>query len=176
MVFRLDLASQKDRELLEKSGVNLKALLGDQARSARLALEKLPKDAPTPSKTPKYRNKRVEHKGMKFDSQFELSCWLILEDLEKQGKIQNLKRQVTIAFKHNDIKLMSSRPDFYFEVKIDEKIIPIYADAKNKVTAKLRPFRIAQNMFKAFYGAPMIVFLNYTSIETEISSHLQKYF
>jgi hypothetical protein len=176
MVFRLDLASQKDRELLERSGVDLKALLGENARSAKLALEKLPKDVPAPSKTLKYRNKQVEHKGMKFDSQFELSCWLILEDLEKQSKIQNLKRQQTITFKHNDVKLMSSRPDFYFEVKIDDKVIPIYADAKNKVTAKLRPFRITQNMFKAFYGTPMIVFLTYTSIETEISSHLQKYF
>lgn len=178
MVFRLNLSDAKDREFLTKKGVDIKALLKDQEKAyvanQALAPEKRLDANYSEGKSAKtkYRNKKAEYNGLKFDSQFELSCWLVLESLEKQGHIFSLKRQVKVEFKHNNVKLMGSRPDFYFEVEANERRIPIYADAKNKITAKLRPFRIAQNMFRAFYGAPMIVFLTYTNIEKEIANHV----
>lgn len=172
-MLRLNLADAKDREFLESRGVDLKALWDAQKNRAILTLaadNKKRLDQPKTSK--KYRNRYVYHGDDRFDSQFELSCWLILQDLEKKKIISNLKRQVKVTFTHNNIKLMSSRPDFYFEVNYLDRVIPIYADAKSLPTSKLRPFRIAQNMFRAFYGSPMIVFLNYTDIEQKIKEHL----
>lgn len=42
----------------------------------------------------KYKNKKVEYKGMLFDSKKELSQYLILEDMQNKGQIKNLKRQI----------------------------------------------------------------------------------
>ena len=42
----------------------------------------------------KYNSKKVEYKGMIFDSKFELTFFIYLQELEKQGKITNLQRQV----------------------------------------------------------------------------------
>lgn len=161
-MLRFDLNDAKDREWLLKHGVNLDSLDN---------LSRPDKNATTGKENPKYRNKKVEWDGLRFDSKFELQCWLFLKQLEKQNQIKNLKRQVTVTFIHNNVKLMSSRPDFYFEVEAGDHIIPIYADAKNPVTAKLRPFRIAQRMFTAFYGAPMLVFTKLDDIIPQIKHH-----
>ena len=42
----------------------------------------------------KYKNKKVEHKGMIFDSKKEWLRYLVLEEKWNKGEIQNLKRQV----------------------------------------------------------------------------------
>lgn len=42
----------------------------------------------------KYNAKKVEYKGMIFDSKFELTYFIYLQELEKQGKISSLQRQV----------------------------------------------------------------------------------
>ena len=41
----------------------------------------------------KYNAKKVEYQGMIFDSKFELTYFIYLQELEKQGKISSLKRQ-----------------------------------------------------------------------------------
>lgn len=174
MAIRFSLQDAKDREFLESRGVDLKALVLENKRKAALTLASMPEnrlDEPEiDKKTKKYRNVKAEYRGMKFDSQFELACWQVLEQLQREGKITSLKRQVSVTFTHNGIKLMACRPDFYFEVHIDEeKTAAVYADAKSPVTAKLRPFKIAQNMFRAFYGYPMLVFTLDSNIEEMIN-------
>lgn len=42
----------------------------------------------------KYRAKKVNYQGEVFDSKFELTYWLYLQELVKQNKITNLQRQV----------------------------------------------------------------------------------
>lgn len=42
----------------------------------------------------KYGAKRVEFNGEVFDSKFELTYWLYLQELVKQNKITNLQRQI----------------------------------------------------------------------------------
>lgn len=42
----------------------------------------------------KYGAKRVEFNGEVFDSKFELTYWLYLQELVKQNKIKNLQRQI----------------------------------------------------------------------------------
>ena len=41
----------------------------------------------------KYHSKKVEYQGEVFDSKFELTYFIYLKELEKQGKISALKRQ-----------------------------------------------------------------------------------
>lgn len=45
-------------------------------------------------KVSKYKNKKVEYKGMIFDSKKEYLRYLVLEDKWNKGEIKNLKRQV----------------------------------------------------------------------------------
>lgn len=132
-----------------------------------------------PKKSPKYHNKRVEFEGEMFDSIFELKCWQILQLMEREGSIKNLKRQIKINFVHNEIKITGATPDFYFELEIENgRLVPVYADAKSPQTAKLRSFRIIQKLCSAFYGQEMIVFLNTKSlnIAAEIKNHIVNYF
>ena len=42
----------------------------------------------------KYNAKKVEYRGEIFDSKLELTFFIYLQELEKQGKISNLQRQV----------------------------------------------------------------------------------
>ena len=42
----------------------------------------------------KYNSKKVEYQGYIFDSKFELTFFIYLQELEKQGKISALQRQV----------------------------------------------------------------------------------
>lgn len=42
----------------------------------------------------KYHSKKVEYQGEIFDSKFELTYFIFLQELEKQGKISSLQRQV----------------------------------------------------------------------------------
>lgn len=44
--------------------------------------------------TSKYKAKREEYKGEVFDSKFELTYFVYLQELVKQGKISNLQRQI----------------------------------------------------------------------------------
>ena len=43
----------------------------------------------------KYRNRKVDYKGMKFDSKKEYIRYLVLEDMERKKEISNLRRQVS---------------------------------------------------------------------------------
>lgn len=124
--------------------------------------------------TSKYKNRIIEKEGVKWSSVYEYECWLVLKDLQKLGKISNLKRQVSIKFEHNGVNLWNTRPDFYFEVKLPSgKEVPIYADAKNSFTAATRSFRTTQKMFKAFYDQEIVVFLKdkRTNIQEAIYKH-----
>lgn len=42
----------------------------------------------------KYKNKKVEHDGIQFDSKKEMDRYLFLKQAEKDGSISNLERQV----------------------------------------------------------------------------------
>lgn len=174
MSLRLEITNKDDRALLEKHGVDIGGLIRDNARKALVTLGKLeekPSKRSKNVKTPKskYKNTPVISDGMRFDSKHEFECWNTLKDLERRGVIYNLKRQITVPFIHNGIKIASSRPDFYFEVKVEEsRYFPVYADAKSPATAKLRPFKTTQKMFLAYYGTPVLVFLATTNIEESI--------
>lgn len=49
------------------------------------------------SRTPKYRNRKIERDGMTFDSKKEYNRWVELSLLEKAGEISELQRQVKLT-------------------------------------------------------------------------------
>lgn len=51
---------------------------------------------PNEPKPSKYGNTKIEWGGETFDSKLEWTRWMVLMQMEAEGKIRNLKRQVTI--------------------------------------------------------------------------------
>ena len=49
------------------------------------------------SRTPKYRNRKIERDGMTFDSKKEYNRWVELSLMEKAGEINELQRQVKLT-------------------------------------------------------------------------------
>ena len=78
-------------------------------------------------KISKYKNKKVEYHGIKFDSQKERNYYIKLKVLEEYGKIKDLKLQVKFEL----------QPKFQFENKTIRSINYVadftYYDEKNKL-------------------------------------------
>ena len=97
----------------------------------------------------KYNSKKVEYQGEIFDSKFELTYFVYLQELEKQGKIINLQRQVKFEliprqtdaigkFKYHPVEYKS---DFEYD---DVQGVHHTVDTKGFKTAD---FRIKQKLF-----------------------------
>jgi hypothetical protein len=168
MGLKFNLADAKDRDWLEKRGIDIKALYRSLSEKSMGIIEHQGKKRlevkEIAQKRSKYGNVITEAEGFKWASKYEYECWQILTDLQREGKIFNLKRQLTVKFTHNNVVLWTTRPDFYFEVDVlstsdSIRREPVYADAKNSFTAGTRSFKTTQKMFKAFYNREILTFL-----------------
>lgn len=106
-------------------------------------------NVPKPSK---YRNVKVEHDGMKFDSKKELKCWQELKLREKAGEIWCLQRQPVFELKVNGKKIGKFTPDFVW-YDVGGQIV---ADAKSPATRKETAYRLRKKLFEAIY-APLVI-------------------
>ena len=108
----------------------------------------------------KYNAHKSEYNGMKFDSAFELDCWRYLEELVKEGKINNLQRQVkfNIIPANSVYRALNYVADFTFYVG-NEYIV---ADAKGMV---LPEFKIKQKIFFDKYKYPINIFKKISDID-----------
>ena len=97
----------------------------------------------------KYNAKKVEYRGEIFDSKFELTYFIYLQELVKQGKISNLERQVKYVllprqvneigkFKYHPVEYKS---DFEYD---DFQCVHHTVDTKG---FKTPDFRIKQKLF-----------------------------
>ena len=97
----------------------------------------------------KYHSKKVEYQGEIFDSKFELTYFIYLQELLKQGKISNLERQISYElvprqtdaigkFKYHPVEYKS---DFEYD---DIQGVHHTVDTKGFKTAD---FRIKQKLF-----------------------------
>ena len=97
----------------------------------------------------KYNAKKVEYQGEIFDSKFELTYYIYLQELEKKGVIKNLQRQVKYVilprqtdaigkFKYHPVEYKS---DFEYD---DIQGVHHTVDTKGFKTAD---FRIKQKLF-----------------------------
>ena len=104
----------------------------------------------------KYRNKKIEIHGIKFDSNKEMYRYLELVQFEKEGKIRGLELQKVFELIPR-VKLEGKyKPalryiaDFsYVDAETDEVIVE---DVKSAYTAKLPVYRIKKHLLKYLYG------------------------
>ncbi|AOJ74355.1 MULTISPECIES: DUF1064 domain-containing protein [Burkholderia cepacia complex] len=98
-----------------------------------------------PKRTPKYRNTRCEHNGIKFDSEKERSRWFHLIQLQAAGVIRNLQLQVPFVLtdrKQRDDgtweRVSKYVADFvYFDVATGKQVVE---DVKSVATRKNRTY------------------------------------
>ena len=111
----------------------------------------------------KYNAKKVEYNGIKFDSQFELKCWIYLEQLVKEDKIKNLQRQVKFNLipANSVYRALNYVADFTFNVG-DRYIV---ADAKGLI---LPEFKIKQKIFFDKYKNQIYIFKKLSDIKNII--------
>lgn len=84
----------------------------------------------------KYRNRKVNYKGMNFDSKKEYIRYLVLEDMERKKEISDLRRQVSFQlippFELNGKKYKGMKYIADFVYKKDGKIM--VEDTKGMLT------------------------------------------
>lgn len=103
----------------------------------------------------KYKNQRTQYKGISFDSKKECEYYIYLENLEAQGAISELKRQVKFelqpSFKHNGktIRAINYVADFTF---YDQQGKFHIVDAKGSKDTLTETFKIKSKMFLYKYG------------------------
>ena len=110
----------------------------------------IPSASPAPrgrevNKNPKYKNKKVEFRGMKFDSIGERDRYICLMQDEKDGKISDLQRQVKFPLTSNGIVVCHYIADFVYT----KGSIKVVEDYKGVLTDT---FQLKAKMFKACYG------------------------
>ena len=108
----------------------------------------------------KYNAKKVEYQGLKFDSQFELNCWIYLKKLASEGKIKDLNRQIKFELlpANSVYRALNYVADFTFYVG-DEYIV---ADAKGLV---LPEFKIKQKIFYDKYKNQIYIFKKLSDVD-----------
>ena len=108
----------------------------------------------------KYNAHKAEYNGIKFDSQFELKCWVYLEQLVKEDKITNLQRQVKFELLPANClyRALNYVADFTFNVG-DRYIV---ADAKGLV---LPEFKIKQKIFFDKYKNQIYIFKKLSDVD-----------
>ncbi len=100
-------------------------------------------------KRSKYRNVRTEVDGFKFDSKREAFRWSVLRQLEREGKISKLQRQVVFPLVVNGVLVCKYRADFVYEQR-GERVVE---DAKGVLTDA---YRIKQKLMKAILGIDIL--------------------
>lgn len=99
-------------------------------------------------KTPKYRNKKVEVDGVRYDSKKEAARHAELLLLERSGAISNLARQVRIPLVVNGKLVCTFVPDHVY-VENGQEVIE---DTKSPITRKHPVYRIKVKLLEALTG------------------------
>lgn len=108
-----------------------------------------PEDMKLLKRRSKYRNIKVKVDGIIFDSKKEAERWKMLQFLESQGKIRDLKRQVRYTLMVYGKKICSYVADFVYEDRsVDGRVVE---DVKSDHTRRLPVYRIKKKLMKALY-------------------------
>lgn len=107
-----------------------------------------------PAKPAKYRNKKVVVDGLTFDSRKEAHRWVQLRQMQDNGRITDLQRQVTFQLApsvllHGEFRrkrALTYTADFTYT---DEGGNLVIEDAKGLQT---KEFRIKAHLMKAYLG------------------------
>jgi hypothetical protein len=97
----------------------------------------------------KYRNKKVEYDGHKFDSKKELKRYHELKLLERAGQIKGLELQKRFPFVVQEKRICVYVADFYY---LEQGGGEVVEDVKSEITKKNPVYRIKNKLFEAIYG------------------------
>ena len=109
----------------------------------------------------KYKNKKVEYKGIKFSSIKEKDRYIILEHMQQIGEIKDLRLQVPFILQDEyTIDNKKVRPikyicDFCYLKKIDGEIpawIEVIEDVKASLKYKTEVYKLKKKIFEYKYG------------------------
>lgn len=107
-------------------------------------------------KKSKHANKKTIIDGITFDSKGEACRYFLLKDLERAGRITNLRRQVKFvlapAVKIEGEKRKRPELSYYADFAYSENAQEVVEDFKSPVTQKLPAFRIKQHLMKVVHG------------------------
>lgn len=96
----------------------------------------------------KYRNKKVIHNGLKFDSQAEFRYFLYYKSKEDNGEIGNLRLQVPFEIVINGKKICKYIADFTYTDKDGFHVV----DIKSPITEKDKVFRLKKKLVEAVHN------------------------
>ena len=117
-------------------------------------VDELTAAAEAPKKN-KFNAVRTEVDGIIFDSKKEARRYSELKIFEREGYLQDLKRQQTFKMEVNGVKITTYRADFTY-IK-DGKLR--VEDVKSEPTAKKSDFRMKVKLMRACHGIEVEVLL-----------------
>lgn len=81
-------------------------------------------------KVPKYKNTKVEYKGISFDSKRERDRYIYLKSLEEKGEINNLQLQVKFELlpTQTEVREVKLKTKTKFQEKVIERAVYYQAD------------------------------------------------
>lgn len=97
----------------------------------------------------KFKAKKIKVDGMVFDSKREYNRFLYLLELEKNGKIKHLDRQVKFELlpKQKGERAITYLADFVY---VDSDVL-VVEDVKSKITKKQTDYIMKRKMIKYFW-------------------------
>lgn len=105
------------------------------------------------AKTNKYRNVRTtDSDGVVHASKKQAARWAVLQQMQKAGKIADLRREVSFDIVVNGVKICRYVADhLYLEPSAEHPTIfvPVVEDVKGKITAV---FRLKCKLMRAVHG------------------------
>lgn len=100
-------------------------------------------------KKTKYKNKRTEIDGIKFDSEKEAKYYGTLKLLLKAGKIGLLERQVPFELNPGGSHSLKYIADFVYVTETGERVV---VDVKSKYTSEMRLFKKEKALMKKVHN------------------------
>lgn len=111
-----------------------------------------------PRKRAKYKNVRTKsHDGIEHASKKQSVRWVLLRQMEREGKIRNLRREVPYQLEVNGSPVCRYVADHVYEKRVGapgvfEWWLPIVEDVKSPITRKERLYRLKVKLMKACLG------------------------
>ena len=101
----------------------------------------------------KYRNKKVDFDGYRFDSLKEMRRFKELKLLENAGEIKALVVHPIYRLDINDEHICKYIADFNYKTKSGQVIVE---DVKSPITKKLPVYRLKKKLVKAILGIDIV--------------------
>lgn len=104
----------------------------------------------------KYKNKKVMHGGIEFDSKKERDYWLVLKHREDAGEIENLRRQERYLLipKQDGERASHYVADMaYYDRRQDKEIV---IDVKSAFTRKLPVYVLKRKLMLFVHGIKVV--------------------